>query len=125
MADPIWPSVLRLSGAAGVSGAPQGNIVSFQPEIGTSIDRRRASSVTRTYDITLDKITSSEYNAFCQFVEETLISGTLPFVWVHPMTDKTAKVKLVQKQEMYKETRLTRDLYKIEFQISILRMIES
>jgi len=120
MADPVWPSTLRLTGAAGVSGGPQPNVASFQPEVGTSIDRRRSSVTSRRYDVEMNSIPKDQYMEFRKFVEETLFDGVLPFLWVNPMTDLPCRVKISKKDQLYKETRATGDLYNIAFQIETL-----
>lgn len=121
MADPAWPSTLPQEGALGGSGAPQANVVSFQPDVGPSIDRRRASVTSRTRDVTLPMVTATQLATFKTFFHDTLFDGVLPFTWVDPMTSAASRLKFVQSKEPYKETRILPGQYSIEFQVMTLR----
>lgn len=121
MAIPQWPSSLPKAGSAGVSGGPQRNVVSFTPEIGPSIDRRRASSSGKIRDVELVNLDLTQYETFKAFFEIDLYNGILPFIWVDPLTSAPAKVKFVQSDPPYREERTTKTLYKISFQLFILR----
>lgn len=121
MADPVWPVSLPVAGANGVSGGPQSNVISFEPDVGPTIDRRRASVVTRLYDVTLPMLTAAQYATFATFFNATLNGGILPFTWVNPMTSATQRVKFVQKDQGYQEERVTKDYYKISFRLAVLR----
>ncbi len=117
-----WPSTLPQAGRANVSGGPQRNVVSFTPEIGPSIDRRRASSTGRTRDVTMPYFTLEEYETFVSFVEIDLHDGVLPFIWVDPISGRPAKVKLVQDDPLYMETKLKPDQFEISFKLFVMRI---
>lgn len=118
---PVWPNTVRMSGSSGVSGGPQTNVASFQPEVGPSIDRRRASSFVKTYGVTLPLITAAEHAAFRNFFHNTLSDGVLPFVMRDPMTGQWYKCKFAQGSDRaYTETRITADLFNVQFNMSVI-----
>jgi len=123
MATPNWPATLPQAGSLGGAGTLQSNVISFQPEVGPSIDRRRASIVQRTHEIELANVTAAQYADFVEFFDVTLFSGVLAFNWVNPMTGAASKVKIVQRQgeNAYREERITPDIYKLSFTIMLVR----
>jgi len=121
MTDPVWPTSLPQYGTNEVSGSPQSNVVSFQPEVGPTIDRRRSSSRNRILSIELPPITEAQYLIFREFFEETLKDGVLPFAWVDPMTKTSSRVKFVQKETAYTERRVSSVLVQVSFQLAIIR----
>jgi hypothetical protein len=121
MAIPQWPSTLPQAGRANVSGGIQRNVVSFQPDIGPSIDRRRASSAGRIRDVELFNVTKLQYETFLSFFEVDLYDGILPFTWIDPITELTSKVKFVQNDPVFRETKLMPDQYEIAFQLFVMR----
>jgi len=93
MTLPIWPYTLPKAGLLGVSGGPQSNVLSFDPEIGPSIQRRRSSSNWRTYEIGLSPINAEQRQTFINFFDNLIGSGVKWFRWVDPMTDIGPRVK--------------------------------
>lgn len=118
-----WPATLPQAASLGGAGELQSNVVSFTPEVGPPIERRRSSIVNRTHEISFAALTQAQYETFVQFFDVDLFSGTLPFDWVNPMTDAPARVKIVQRQgeRAYSEQRITPDLYKLNFTIMLVR----
>ncbi len=115
---------MRQSGAAGVNGGPQNNTVSFDPEIGTSITRRRASSFVRNYKINFSLLTADEFEAFKTFFHNTLLDGVLPFAWQHPMTGASHRCKFkLAGENGYQETRRKNDRFDLEFDITVLESL--
>lgn len=123
MAVPNWPATLPQAASLGGAGELQSNVVSFQPEVGPSIDRRRASIVQRTHEIAFANLTETQYQTFVDFFDVTLFSGVLPFNWVNPMTGAAHKVKIVQRQgeAAYSEERITPNVYRLNFTIALVR----
>lgn len=123
---PIWPLEMRQRGGAGVTGAPQVNIAAFTPEIGPSIDRRRATSFTTIYNIDFAMLSTAEYTAFRTFFHDTLKDGSLPFVWKHPMTDVQMKCKFYMRDGgAYEETRITPTAFGIRCQVQFINVVEN
>lgn len=118
MALAPWPVAMRASGSAAVSGGPQNNVVSFDPDVGPSIVRRRATSFMRTYKIDFVALTLAEYTAFVEFFHDTLRDGTLPFAWSNPLTGAASKAQFVlSASPAYTEARLTKDLFNLSFEV--------
>lgn len=127
MPDASWPIGLRSGGAFGVSGGPQSNIDSFQPEIGPSISRRKSTYAVRSYQVELTMINSAERDLFLTFFHTTLRDGNLPFLWVDPMKGKTGlyftqrcKFVPLSEQETYNDQRLTKESFNIRFKVMLL-----
>ncbi|AWC25449.1 hypothetical protein CO731_04946 [Aminobacter sp. MSH1] len=117
MSDPTWPVELPPAARIGISGGPQSNAVSFQPEVGPSIDRLRASTVVRKYQVELPPMESAAYDVFMAFFTDTLASGILPFQWYDPFTRSVRRFKFVHNAPVYSEQALRSGLYVISFEI--------
>lgn len=121
-----WPLALREFGAAGVSGGPQNNSLSFAPEIGAPITRRRASSFMSKYRVNFDAISENEYTVFKAFFHETLSDGTLPFAWRHPMTQVLHRCRFdLSSDQPYEERRRTNERYDLSFNVIVLNSISN
>lgn len=81
-----WPASLPQIPVPGMGIAPQRNKVSFEPEIGDSIDRRRGTAASKIYQIALPPISKAQFIVFTEFFEEDLYDGVLPFDWSDPLT---------------------------------------
>jgi hypothetical protein len=112
-----WPTSLPQTGLNGASGGPQQNSVSFEPDIGPSIDRRRSSFAGRKIKVELPPITNAQYAIFVSFFEDDLYDGLLPFNFNDPMTQTTKSFKFVKTEPAYSEQRLTGDMMKISFEL--------
>lgn len=119
-----WPSTVPQYWDISITGGPEPNKIAFIPAVGPSIDRRRASSKTRYYRVELPGLSLTEYTAFVDFYESTLVQGTLPFTYTDPFTnvEKTYKfIELGQGQSYAEEvlrspgTDGTNGLYKVSF----------
>jgi hypothetical protein len=115
-----WPDTLPRYAKVGRSGGPQSNVVSFQPEIGPSIDRRRASLALRRYQVELPPMTQSERDVFVTFFEETLHDGVLPFTFWDPFSDGDRLFRFVPADPPYVETFVTGGLIAIRFELTRL-----
>lgn len=127
MPDANWPTGLRVAGSLGVSGGPQSNLDTFQPEIGPSITRRKSTYAVRTYNIELPMLNDTERNLFLTFFHTTLKDGSLPFMWVDPMQGMTGlyftqrcKFAPMSEGEFYTQQRVTDKLFTIRFRVILL-----
>lgn len=85
-----WPASLPQTPLAeDWSGGPQRNKVTFKPEIGATIDRRRGSAAGYTFSGTFAPLTDAQLTAFLTFFHTTLVDGTLPFTWADPVNGTT------------------------------------
>lgn len=117
MSDPVWPVSLPPAARVGISGGPQSNAVSFKPEVGPSIDRRRASSVVRKYQVELPAMEAATYDAFVAFFDDTLKSGVLPFQWYDPFTRSAGRFKFVHNDPVYTQEALASGLFVVRFEV--------
>ena len=81
-----WPASLPDFPTTELTITPQRNVVSFEPEVGPSIDRRRGTAAGKIYSVRLPPITKTQFAAFQEFFEDTLGDGVLPFDHVDPIT---------------------------------------
>lgn len=82
----VWPVTLPQHPESGMSISPQRNKISFQPELGDSIDRRRGTAASKIYSINLPPLTKAQFAIFEEFFEDDLMDGVLPFTWLDPLT---------------------------------------
>lgn len=101
----------------GASGGPPSNAVSFQPEIGPSIDRRKVSYVGRRISIELPPLTPAEYETFREFFTTNLNNGSLPMTFPDPMTKEDQRFQFVQGKEVYREQSLGDGRIRITFDL--------
>lgn len=107
-----------------IQGGPQQNKVSFKPDVGPSIDRRRASTITRTYQVQCPGLTQTEYLAFVSFYHTTLKEGTLPFTAMDPFTGVEKTFKFGDDNPAYRESiqrspgsDYTNGIYQVDFTV--------
>lgn len=81
-----WPgTVNQFFYKSGYSQKPEANKVSFQPEVGPPIERRRSSLSTDLVQGS-GRGTSTEFAALMTFWRTTLLDGSLTFTRNHPLT---------------------------------------
>jgi len=92
-----WPLVNRKSpDAAQYTESPQSNRISFEPEVGPTIDRRRGTAAATALSMQFTGITDDERQTFEDWYRDTLFDGVLPFVWVDPIRGVTASFKFTK-----------------------------
>lgn len=95
---PTWPATIpQKPDFGGWTLQPQSNSLSFEPEVGPPITRRRASSVNDIYDAKFTLRSDAERAAFLTFFRTTLIDGTLAFDWNDPITAVSGSWKIIGK----------------------------
>lgn len=118
---PTWPATLPQDAAVdGFSHSPQANKVSFQPDVGPSIDRRRATAKVKLLNITLPPVTAGQVAIFDAFFENDLKDGVLPFDWKDPITGAAASMKFGSGEQPYTIAPASSKLFRISFQAQIL-----
>ncbi len=80
-----WPAGLPQRPLPGMSRSPQRNKVSFQPEIGPSIDRRRGSSSVHIIQMAFDLTSFDMVTEFENWFHNDLLDGIEPFLWEDPV----------------------------------------
>lgn len=121
---PEWPDDVPDNWAVNMSGGPQPNQEEFNPEVGPTISRRRASTVTTIYRVEVPGLNLTELTAFKNFYHKTLIQGTVPFTKLDPFTALTKTWKFMRGEQAYQEETMrpvdadyTSGLYKVTFQV--------
>jgi hypothetical protein len=95
MATPVWPPTLPQKPLlSNHSFAPQDNKVTFQPETGPSIDRRRGTAAVQKYQATFPPLTAAQVAVFEAFYQEELMDGALHYLWPDPVSGAAAKWKI-------------------------------
>jgi len=114
---PAWPASLPAPAVSGMSGGPQSNIASFQPEIGPPIQRKRASAVARQYDVQLPAVTRDQRATFVGFFEDDLAFGSLSFTMRDPFTDTDKTFRFAGGSPAYNEQALASGIIQISFSL--------
>lgn len=123
-----WPTdTIPNNWTVDIQGGPQSNKVSFKPDIGPPIDRRRASATNRLYQVTCPGLTQEEYLAFVEFYHTTLREGTQPFMIMDPFTGLEKTFKFGSDDPAYQESiqrspgpDYTNGIYQLSF--SVIRL---
>lgn len=95
MATPVWPANLPQKPLLdSFTHAPQENKVSFQPDVGPPIERRRGTAKMHEYKVEFPPINAEELAVFETWFEDDLADGVLHYLWAHPVTGVTYKWKI-------------------------------
>ena len=83
----VWPVTLPTQVSwTGYQGAPRDNRIRTQMEAGPPKMRRRFRAGIETITCGQTALTKAQITTLQGFYETTLQGGTLPFDWVHPLT---------------------------------------
>lgn len=120
-----WPyDAVPFNWTLETSGGPQSNKISFKPDVGPNIERRRASAVARRYQVECPGLTQAEYISFLEFYHTTLKEGTLVFMARDPFTGDDKLWKFGDDDPAYSESfqrpvgeDFDNGLYKLSFSV--------
>lgn len=99
---PTWPDSLpQTPDADGWTGGPQNNRISFQPEIGEPITRRRGSASGHVFQAQFSNLSDAQRAAFEEWFEDDLYDGTLSFTWDDPITGDSHTWMLMDEDPPY------------------------
>jgi hypothetical protein len=104
MSGPIWPLELPQRPLGGLRIMPQNNRVSFEPDVGPTIDRRRASTSNTMFSAEFDLTSFYQKQVFEEWYRDTLLDGTLPFWWEDPTDCVEYEWKFYGKEAPYEMT---------------------
>lgn len=93
------------------------NLISFKPEGGRPIRRRRNSQSDYLIPVTM-WMTSDELDAFDYFYHQTLFDGLERFTWIHPRTGLAATFQF--ENEAPKIVQVLGLSYVVQFQIRLI-----
>lgn len=113
-----WPEHLGRPLIEGYSKQRQSDVVSFQPDIGAPITRRRSTvavfnSTFRFY------FNQSQLESFEFFFDVTIGGGALEFQMINPISNKPMRLKIASGD--YSMTAIANDVFTIDFQATELR----
>lgn len=112
-----WPSELPAPLRNGWGEQSQPNRVSFPPEIGPPITRRRSTVRTRVSTMTF-RMSSAQLEAFVVFFENDLKDGSLRFTMAHPVTSVGETWKIEDGTWAYETVDV--DLYDVSLKLRML-----
>lgn len=99
---------------------PQKNTLSFEPEVGPPISRRRASSVNIIAEAKITLRTDAERAAFLTFFHTTLIDGSLAFTWNDPITGVSSTWRFIGERPY--RLRAAEGFQKHELSFTVIRL---
>jgi len=95
MATPTWPASLPQKPLiSGFSQSPQDNRVSFRPDVGPPIERRRATVRMQLYKMQFPPMTATQLATFEAWFHDDLADGSLHFLWADPVSGTSYKWKI-------------------------------
>ncbi|TNE60820.1 MAG: hypothetical protein EP335_17425 [Alphaproteobacteria bacterium] len=100
----IWPGAVPSALDFGGRVRPQANKVSFQPAVGPTIERRRATVAVRQHEVSIS-MGESAAAAFLSFYEDTLQQGTLPFSGLSDPFGVPRTFRIAGEPELAEQTR--------------------
>jgi len=89
-----WPLSLPQCALLEHEETARGSTVSFEPESGPPISRRRSSVWLSEFPVTF-RMVGAQVATFETFVRQTIVGGTLPFIMQHPRTRLSVEVRMV------------------------------
>lgn len=89
MPNPVWPPSLPQNFFIGASFQRRTGFAQFSVDAGPSMRRRIAGNVSTDVRVPMI-LRAAEMVDFDEFYIETLLDGSLPFDWIHPVTGTTA-----------------------------------
>lgn len=95
MADIYWPS-----GLPGPERAPEeieNSVIRSSMESGTVVTRPRFTRMRTTWKLTWNTLRNDHYQIMKNFYRNTVVGGSLPFLWTHPLDNKTYTVRFLDK----------------------------
>lgn len=113
-----WPATLPQRALADIEETVTSPKVSFDPEVGPPIERRRASIWTSQFPISF-VMTAEQTVTFEDFARSTLAGGTLPFTMRHPRTCQEVSVKIVG-DPLYRIQRFVGKAWLVSFNLMVL-----
>lgn len=109
-----WPATISQDALqSSYTEEPQRNVVSFEPEAGIVIERRRSSISTDAISFT-SVIPSSQWDLLMTFYRDTLKDGVLPFTRRHPRSNSEATFKFTAAPTL---TAVHGAFYRVSFQM--------
>lgn len=93
MADIYWPS-----NVPGPERAPENienSAIRSSMESGTVVTRPRFTRMRTTWKLSWNVLHNTHYQIIRNFYLKTVVGGSLPFLWAHPLDNKTYTVRFL------------------------------
>lgn len=105
----VWPQGVPYCARVpdGHEGVLLDGRVSFQPDVGPAIMRRRITATIKMWAITLVPLTQDQFQLFEAFVRDDLSGGVLPFVFRAPGSGAVARFQFMASGDPYTHRRAT------------------
>lgn len=118
MTTPVWPATLPQAPLVDSwTGGPQRNKVSFKPEIGPPIVRRRGTSRVVIWEGTFPPFSADQLDDFEEFFATDLKDGTLAFNWTDPVHGDTGLWTFSDDDPPYKVSAGAASLYNLSMKL--------
>lgn len=108
LARPLWPLVTS-------TGGPIDARVSFQPEVGPPITRRRFTARIEEWQMAVVIESRADLAVFEQWFDDETEAGALPFVWRHPVRRDVTRWKFTGEDSPYEKAFLSTDIVRVSF----------
>ena len=96
MATPRWPVTLPQEPDPGSwVRSPQDNRITFKPDVGPPIVRRRSTVRAHRYDPAFSYLTDAGLVIFEDFFEGDLVDGSLHYLWLDPQSKIDFKWRII------------------------------
>jgi len=98
---PFWPTSLPQSVTTTIAGGPQDGRVSFQPDFGPPIERKRTSGLVKVYDMDFGAVDRTQLATFETWFEGTVANGALKFILRDPFDNSPKWWRIVSSDPVY------------------------
>jgi len=120
MSDAEWPASLPIAPVANMQGGPIFSRISFEPDVGPPIERRRSTASVSTYAVTLTPFTRAQLDILEAWFAGELEGGTRRFVWRNPITKKLGYWKILPGDPDFQVAPIDDNLVRISFKAMLL-----
>lgn len=111
----VWPIKTGFDATA-TTGGPKDDRASFQPSVGSPIERPRVTGRTEVWSIKTCPYTVTELNTFEAWFDSDCAQGAASFVWTRPITGQFTLWRIMKAQPAYSIAPVTWSLYSLTFQ---------
>lgn len=95
MANPTWPSTLPQKPLlSGLAEQTPNTAIRTSMETGPAKVRRRYTAGVRKFPVSF-VLTAAQVATMDTFLQETIMSGALPFDWLHPRTGAAVSFRVI------------------------------
>lgn len=115
---PTWPDTLPEIELDGYQEQEQSGAIRTDMDSGPAFQRQRFSATTTRISASIT-VTADQYATLKQFRNFDCAQGSIPFDWVHPITDEPVTMRFVVGNQL-SISALGNDQYKVNLSLEIL-----